>query len=119
MGCDFLFNLFIIYIYIYFLNFFPLLEERTLCSAKRENKRARMVETALASHAAFAVDCMETRGGKKMKKFGDSWHSFFPFCVPPRHAHTPASSVLAAFGSQRLCFLAHRGKGQHYKSRFN
>lgn len=41
---------------------------------------------------------------------------FFPLCTP---THTRTPSVLAAFGSQRLCFWSHRGKGQHYKSRFN
>lgn len=88
MGCDFLFfiflNTFIIYIYI----FSPLREERTLCSAERENKRVWMVETALAPHAAFAVDCMETRGGGKNTKNSVTVGTLFSFlCTPTTHTH--------------------------------
>lgn len=69
-------------------------EERTLCSAGQGK------QTEVSSGSTGIVFLMA--GKKKNKDFGDSWHT---------HTHrrecTPASSVLAAFGSQRLCFWSH------------
>lgn len=85
----------------------------------RKGKTNRSVRGSGSAGIAFSI-AVKRRVEKKIK---------ISVTVGTTHTHThahargrertPASSVLAAFGSQRLCFWSHRGKGQHYKSRFN
>lgn len=104
-------------------NFFPFAQKERIVLQRGEwtempMERGGKVERA--SCAAFwgtgmdsmDVGCMQRRWENNAVTVGT------PFSLVYLQ-HTPTCSVLAACGSQRLCFWSHGGKGQHYKSRFN